>query len=107
MRVARPGMRVPGSVRMAGVPWSHDPEAQGGKELMIDQARTSASILIGTAILLLALPALAVHAWMAATFPSYLHGSFGQDLVFVFAWCGLLVLAVRWRLLHIMSITSH
>lgn len=74
---------------------------------MIDQARTSASILIGTAILLLALPALAVHAWMAATFPSYLHGSFGQDLVFVFAWCGLLVLAVRWRLLHIMSITSH
>lgn len=71
---------------------------------MVDQARTRASILIGTAILLLALPALAVHAWMATTFPSYLHGSFGQDLVFVFAWCGLLVLAVRWRLLGFLSI---
>lgn len=71
---------------------------------MVDQARTNAPFLIGAAIPLLALPALAVHAWMATTFPSYLHGSFGQDLVFAFAWCGLLVLAVRWRLLGFLSI---
>ena len=70
---------------------------------MVDQVRANASIPIGAAILLLALPALAVHGWMAATFPSYLHGSFGQDLVFVFAWCGLLVLSVRWRLLGLVS----
>ena len=71
---------------------------------MADRALKQTSALIGVAILLLALPALAVHAWMAVTFPSYLHGSFGQDLVFAFAWCGLLVLAVRWRLLGFLSI---
>jgi arylsulfatase A-like enzyme len=71
---------------------------------VVDQTRTNASTLIGATILLLALPTLAVHAWMAVAFPSYLHGSFGQDLVFAFAWCGLLVLAVRWRLLGILSI---
>lgn len=60
--------------------------------------------LTGAAIALLALPALAVHGWMAATFPSYLHGSFGQDLVFALAWCALLVFVSRWRLLGFLSI---
>ena len=40
---------------------------------------------VALAVLLLALPALGVHAWMAATFPSYLHAQFGQDLVFALA----------------------
>lgn len=53
---------------------------------------------------LLAIPVLGVHGWMAATFPSYLHGEFGQDLVFTFAWCGLLVLVARWRLLGFLSV---
>lgn len=53
---------------------------------------------------LLALPILAVHAWMAWTFPSYFSGSFGQDVVFTFAGCWLLVLVVRWRLLHLASV---
>jgi len=71
---------------------------------MLDRTHTHASIPIATATLLLALPALAVHAWMAVAFPSYLHGSFGQDLVFAFAWSSLLVLAARWRLLGLASI---
>lgn len=53
----------------------------------------------------LALPALAVEAWMAWTFSSYLSGSFGQDVVFAFAWCGLLVGVARWRLLHVASVS--
>lgn len=53
---------------------------------------------------LLALPALGVRLWMAATFPSYLHGQFGQDVVFAVAWCGLLVCVARWRLLHLVSV---
>jgi len=59
---------------------------------------------VALAVLLLALLALGVHAWMAATFPSYLHAQFGQDLVFALAWCGLLVCVVRWRLLHVVSV---
>ena len=53
---------------------------------------------------LLALPVLGVHAWMAWTFPSYLSSRFGQDLVFTFAWCGLLALVARWRLLRFASV---
>jgi phosphoglycerol transferase MdoB-like AlkP superfamily enzyme len=53
---------------------------------------------------LLAVPVLGVHAWIAATFSSYLHGQFGQDLVFAFAWCGLLTLTARWRLLGLLSV---
>jgi hypothetical protein len=53
---------------------------------------------------LLALPVLGVRAWMAWTFSSYLHGEFGQDLVFTFAWCGLLTLTARWRLLGFLSV---
>src|SRR6185312_11237327 len=56
------------------------------------------------AIALLTLPALAVHAWMAWTFPSYRSSRLGQDIVFAFAWCGLLVCMVRWRLLHVASV---
>lgn len=41
---------------------------------------------------------------MAWTFPSYFSGSFGQDVVFTFAGCWLLVLVVRWRLLHLASV---
>src|SRR6185437_9082987 len=59
---------------------------------------------VALAVLLLALLALGVHAWMAATFPSYLHAQFGQDLVFALVWCGLLVCVVRWRLLHVVSV---
>src|SRR6185312_16421222 len=59
---------------------------------------------VALAVLLLALPALGVHAWVAATFPSYLHAQFGQDLVFALTWCGLLVCVVRWRLLHVVSV---
>ncbi len=61
-------------------------------------------LAIGTAVGLLALPALGVHAWMAWTFPSYLSSRFGQDMVFTFAWCGVLVLVARWRLLRFASI---
>lgn len=49
-------------------------------------------------------PALGVQSWMAWTFPSYLHGSFGQDVVFAFAWCGLLAGVVRWRVLGLASV---
>ena len=56
------------------------------------------------AIVLLILPALAVHGWMAWTFPSYRYSRLGQDIVFAFAWCGLLVCVARWRLLHLASI---
>jgi hypothetical protein len=56
------------------------------------------------AIVSLTLPVLAVHAWMAWTFPSYRSGRLGQDVVFAFAWCGLLVCVVRWRLLHVVSV---
>ncbi|MGH8112142.1 MAG: sulfatase-like hydrolase/transferase [Rhodanobacteraceae bacterium] len=59
---------------------------------------------ITVAIVLLALPALGVHGWMALTFPSYLHSSLGQDVVFAFAFCGLLVCVARWRMLHIASL---
>lgn len=55
-------------------------------------------------VIVLALPALGVHAWTAWMFPSYVSGSFGQDVVFVFAWCGLLVTIVRWQLLHLASL---
>lgn len=55
-------------------------------------------------VLLLALPALGVHAWMAWTFPAYLSGGFGQNVVFAFAWCGLLICVARWRLLHVASV---
>ena len=55
-------------------------------------------------IIVLALPVLGVHAWMAWTFPSYLSGSFGQDVAFAFAWCALLVTVVRWRLLRLGSL---
>jgi len=43
---------------------------------------------------------------MAAAFPSYLHGQFGQDVVFALAWCGLLVSAARWRLLSLVSVPA-
>lgn len=61
-------------------------------------------LAIAVAVVLLTLPALGVHAWMAWTFPSYRYSHFGQDIVFAFAWCGLLVCTVRWRLLHLASI---
>lgn len=59
---------------------------------------------VALALLLLILPAIGVRAWMAAAFPSYLHGQFGQDLVFALAWCGLLVAVARWRLLGFLSV---
>jgi hypothetical protein len=59
---------------------------------------------ICVAACLLALPALGVHAWVASTFPSYLHGAFGQDVVFAFAWCGLLACIAHRRLLHLASV---
>jgi len=67
-----------------------------------EQRELAVSIVV--AVLLLALPALGVHAWMAWTFPSYLSSRFGQDVVFAFAWCGLLVLVARWRLLRFASV---
>lgn len=72
---------------------------------MSDQHPSGAATLPGLAVVLLALPVLGVHAWMAWTFPSYLHSSFGQDVVFAFAGCGLLVCIARWRLLHVLSVT--
>lgn len=60
------------------------------------------AVCIATGVL--ALPALGVHGWMAWTFPSYLHGSFGQDVVFAFAWCGLLACVVRGRVLWLASL---
>ncbi len=61
-------------------------------------------ISLTSTIGLLASPVFGVHAWMAATFSSYLHGEFGQDLVFAFAWCALLTLTSRWRLLGLVSV---
>lgn len=59
---------------------------------------------VALAAVLLALPALGVRVWMAAMFPSYLHGPFGQDVVFSIAWCGLLVGTVYLRLLRLASV---
>jgi len=61
---------------------------------------------VALVVLLLALPALGVRVWMAWTFPSYLHGQFGQDVVFALAWCGLLVCVARWRLLRLVSVPA-
>ncbi|HKU80450.1 MAG TPA: sulfatase-like hydrolase/transferase, partial [Rhodanobacteraceae bacterium] len=63
-------------------------------------------IAVAFAMVLLAVPAIGVRVWMAAAFPSYLHGQFGQDVVFALAWCALLVSAVRWRLLGIFSVPA-
>lgn len=60
--------------------------------------------IASVAIVLLALPVLGVHAWMAWTFPSYRSGPFGQDVVFAFAGCGLLMMVARWRLLRFASV---
>jgi arylsulfatase A-like enzyme len=68
-----------------------------------ERSRPSSTVTLAATVGLLVLPALGVRAWMAATFPSYAHGQFGQDLVFAFAWCALLVLVSRWRLLGVMS----
>jgi arylsulfatase A-like enzyme len=57
-------------------------------------------------MVLLAVPAIGVRVWMAAAFPSYLHGQFGQDVVFALAWCALLVSAARWRLLGLVSVPA-
>ena len=61
---------------------------------------------VALALLLLVLPAIGVRAWMAAAFPSYLHGQFGQDVVFALTWCGLLVSVARWRLLGPVSVPA-
>jgi arylsulfatase A-like enzyme len=71
---------------------------------MVPTLNRRAWVAAAVAIALLALPTLAVHAWMAWTFPSYRYGRFGQDIVFAFAWCGLLVCVVRWRLLRLASV---
>src|SRR5690348_15636866 len=57
-------------------------------------------------MVLLVVPAIGVRVWMASAFPSYLHGQFGQDVVFALAWCALLVSAARWRLLGIFSVPA-
>jgi hypothetical protein len=71
---------------------------------MSDRYPHCAATLLTLAVVLLAAPVLGVHAWMAWTFPSYLHGSFGQDVVFTFALCALLVTVARLRLLHLLSV---
>jgi hypothetical protein len=57
-------------------------------------------------MVLLCVPVVGVRSWMADLFPSYLHGQFGQDLVFALAWCGLLVSVARWRLLGPVSVPA-
>ena len=69
---------------------------------MPERGRSGA--VVALAMVLLAAPAIGVRLWMAAAFPSYLHGQFGQDVVFALAWCALLVSAVRWRLLGFLSV---
>ncbi len=59
---------------------------------------------IAIVAVVLALPVLGVHAWMAWTFPSYLQAHFPQDSVFALAWCLLLACVVRGRLLHLGSV---
>ena len=73
-------------------------------EEAIERWTARRNVAIVFAILLLALPALGVRVWMATTFPSYLHDRFGQDVVFVLSWCGLLACVARWRLLHVVSV---
>jgi len=53
--------------------------------------------------LLLAVPALAVHAWLASRFSSYLGLHFLQDAMFALAFCALMLLIAKWRLLSLLS----
>jgi len=69
-----------------------------------ERGRSGAAIAL--AMVLLAAPAIGVRLWMAAAFPSYLHGQFGQDVVFALAWCALLVFAARWHLLGLLSVPA-
>ena len=61
---------------------------------------------VALVMVLLCVPVVGVRSWMADLFPSYLHGQFGQDLVFALAWCGLLVSVARWRLLGPVSVPA-
>lgn len=61
------------------------------------------SLPILLAILLLALPVLAVHAWLAVKFPSYFGWLLAQDVFFALGFCALLILLSRWRLLGSVS----
>ena len=54
-------------------------------------------------VLLLSLPGLAVHVWLASRFSSYLGLHLFQDVLFAIAFCLLLVLTCRWRLLGLFS----
>lgn len=64
------------------------------------------AILIAVTALLLAIPALGVHVWMATTFPSFAYDGFLQSVLFSLAWCALLVLIVRWRVLSFASLPA-
>ena len=68
--------------------------------------RGRSGMAVALAMVLLVVPAIGVRVWMASAFPSYLHGQFGQDVVFALAWCALLVSAARWRLLGIFSVPA-
>jgi len=61
---------------------------------------------VALVMVLLCVPVVGVRSWMADLFLSYLHGQFGQDLVFALAWCGLLVSVARWRLLGPVSVPA-
>lgn len=54
-------------------------------------------------VVLLALPALVVHLWLVAQFHSYLGVRFLEDVGFALAYCALLCLVSRWRLLGFLS----
>ncbi|GEM_PF-1689948 len=65
----------------------------------IDKRRS----ILWCGIVLLALPAIAVQIWLVAQFRSYLGTRFIEDLGFALAFCALLVLVARWRLLGLLS----
>lgn len=55
------------------------------------------------AILILAVPALTVHAWLASKFSSYFGLHFMQDVLFAFAFCALMLLVAKWKLFGFLS----
>ena len=71
---------------------------------MPERGRSWAAVAL--VMVLLSAPVIGVRVWMAAIFPSYLHGQFGQDVVFALTWCGLLVSVAHWRLLGPVSVPA-
>jgi hypothetical protein len=70
---------------------------------MTEAAERRTAWLAPLAVLLLALPALAVHVWLASRFSSYLGSRLFQDVLFSLLYCTIMLSLCRWRLLGFLS----